>query len=365
MSSLKTRSQIPSPKTAIDPNYQKYIRRKYLKISLMLGLGLVFLMVSIATGSVKIAPVDLIQVLLGNPQGNMTTIVWNIRLPRSLAAIAIGSGLGMTGVAMQSILRNPLGSPFTLGIANAAAFGAALSIVIFHTGEVSIRSATGITINNPLTTTVSAFVAALVATAVLLAIAPYKRASPEVMILVGVAISSLFAAGTMFLQYFADDVQLAAVVFWTFGDLGRATWRDLGFMTVAVGLSGLYFWLNRWNYNAIDAGDETAIGLGVNVSQVRLVGLVIASLVTALMVSFVGVIGFVGLVAPHAMRRLVGDDLRFLIPATAIAGANLLLVSDILARTILSPQVLPVAILTAFMGAPLFIYLLIRGYGSG
>lgn len=361
---LKPKPQPSSETSSIAQTYQTYLRRKYLILAFGASLVLLILLVSLLTGSVEIAPKELLQVLSGTPQGNFTTIIWNIRLPRSLAAIAVGSGLALAGVAMQSILRNPLGSPFTLGIANAAAFGAALSIIVLQAGEVSIRSATGITINNPWTTTISAFLAALIATGMLLAIARYKRASPEVMILVGVAISSLFSAGTMFLQYFADDVQLAAVVFWTFGDLGRATWRDLGFMAVAVVLSSLYFWLNRWNYNAIDAGDETALGLGVNVAQVRLIGLIISSLITALMVSFVGVIGFVGLVAPHMMRRLVGDDLRFLIPATALGGANLLLLSDIVARTLLSPQVLPVAILTAFMGAPLFIYLLIQGYRS-
>jgi iron complex transport system permease protein len=360
MQRFKNHSADPSKATVLSRQYRAYIRQQYTKIGLMLGLGLVLMMVSIATGSVNIALSDLMNLLLGDSIENLNTIVWNIRLPRSLAALAVGSSLGIAGVAMQSILRNPLGSPFTLGISNAAAFGAALSIVTFQTGEVSIRSATGITINNPWITTLSAFLAALVATGMLLAITRYRQASPESMILIGVAISSLFSAGTMFLQYFADDVQLAAVVFWTFGDLGRATWRDVGLMAIALVLSGLYFWLNRWNYNAIDAGDDTALGLGVNVAQIRLVGLIVASLVTALVVSLVGVIGFVGLVAPHMMRRLVGDNLQLLIPATAIAGANLLLGSDIVARTLLSPQVLPVAVLTSFMGAPLFIYLLAR-----
>jgi iron complex transport system permease protein len=182
------------------------------------------------------------------------------------------------------------------------------------------------------------------------------------MVLAGVAIGSLFTAGTMFLQYFADDNQLAAVVFWSFGDVGRADWSELIFMGVVTIVCSLYFIINMWNYNAIDAGDETAKGLGVNVERIRLVGMVVSSFLSAIIVSFLGVIGFVGLVCPHITRRLIGDDHRFLIPGTIVCGGILLLASDTAARLILAPHILPVAILTAFMGAPVFIYLLIRGY---
>lgn len=183
------------------------------------------------------------------------------------------------------------------------------------------------------------------------------------MILIGVALSSLFTAGTMFLQYFANDVELAVVVFWTFGDVGRrGDWGELGIITAVVVPATVYFFHNRWNYNAIDAGDETARGLGVNVERIRLWGMLLASFVTAIIISFFGVIGFIGLVCPHIARRFIGDEQRFLIPASCITGGLLLLVSDTAARLMLSPHVLPVAILTSFMGAPLFIYLLVRGY---
>jgi iron complex transport system permease protein len=153
------------------------------------------------------------------------------------------------------------------------------------------------------------------------------------------------------------------MVFWTFGDVGRASWRELIPISVITAGASVYFVFNRWNYNAIDAGDETARGLGVPVEQIRLVGMVVAALLTATIIAFVGVIGFVGLVCPHMVRRIVGDDHRFLIPATLIAGALLLLAADTVARLVLAPNVLPVAILTAFMGAPVFIYLLVKGYG--
>jgi len=182
------------------------------------------------------------------------------------------------------------------------------------------------------------------------------------MILAGVAIGSLCTAATMFLQYFADDVQLAAMVFWTFGDLSRAGWREISLIALVTGLCALYFALNSWNYNAIDAGDETAASLGINVRLVRFLGMTLASLVTAVIISFVGVIGFVGLVCPHMVRRLIGDDNRFLIPGSIVTGSILLLAADTAARIMIAPNVLPVAILTSFVGAPMFLYLLVRGY---
>jgi len=268
----------------------------------------------------------------------------------------------VAGVAMQSILRNPLASPFTLGISSAGAFGAAVSIIVLGSGKIQSTIANPVTISNPYLTTVVAFLFCMLATGVILLISHLKGASPEVMVLTGVALSSLFSAGVMFLQYFSSDTQLAAVVFWTFGDVGRATWDTLPFMALVVAAATLYFVFNRWNYNAIDAGDETAQGLGVNVARTRLVGMTVAALVSAVVVALLGVIGFVGLVCPHMVRRIVGDDQRYLIPGSAVAGAILLLASDTVARIIVAPYILPVAVLTAFMGAPVFIFLLFRGY---
>lgn len=362
-------------------DYLAYIRRKHLWILGGVLLLLFLFVVSISVGAVSIPAGDVLLAIvngaidrlngalhLGIPRfGDSVShkwdaIVWNIRLPQALAAIAAGAGLAVAGGAMQSILRNPLGSPFTLGISNAGAFGAAFSVILLGSGTMQSTVAGAVTINNPCVTTVMAFIFCLLATAMILAISRIKGASPEVMVLTGVALSSLFTAGTMFLQYFADDSQLAAVVFWTFGDVGRATWETLGIMALVVAASAIYFAANRWNYNAIDAGDETAQGLGVSVKRIRLAGMVVAALVSAVIVAFLGVIGFVGLVCPHMVRRLIGDDQRFLIPGSCVMGGILLLASDTAARLIVAPYVLPVAVLTAFMGAPIFIYLLLRGY---
>jgi iron complex transport system permease protein len=223
------------------------------------------------------------------------------------------------------------------------------------------RTADAVIINNPYLTTVMAFIFCLLATAVILLISRIKGASPEVMVLAGVALSSLFTAGTMFLQYFSNDAQLAAVVFWTFGDVGRINWPELTLMAVIVAGATLFFIANRWNYNAIDAGDEAAKGLGVNVEWVRMAGMVVAALVSAVIVAFLGVIGFVGLVCPHMVRRIIGDDQRYLIPGSCVMG-GILLASDTVARLILAPYVLPVAVLTAFLGAPIFLCLLLKGY---
>jgi iron complex transport system permease protein len=348
---------------AVPEDYATYVRHK--SICILGGAALLsFLFIySISVGAVSIPPYEVLQTLLGqNISTKWDSIIWNIRLPQALTAIVAGVGLSVTGVVMQSILRNPLGSPFTLGISNAGAFGAAFSVIVMGAGKMQSTVADAVTINNPYLTTITAFLFCLLATGVILIISRIRGASPEVMVLAGVALSSLFTAGTMFLQYFADDTQLAAVVFWTFGDVGRANWTELGIMTGIVLLTILFFIANRWNYNAIDAGDETAKGLGVNVERIRLIGMVAAALVSAVVVAFLGVIGFVGLVCPHMVRRIIGDDQRYLIPGSAVMGGILLLASDTAARLIVAPYVLPVAVLTAFMGAPMFIYLLIRGY---
>jgi iron complex transport system permease protein len=263
---------------------------------------------------------------------------------------------------MQNILRNPLASPFTLGISQGAAFGAALAIVVLGAGSMQSRSADAVIIGNPYIVTISAFVFSMAATLVILFLASRVGVTPEAMVLAGVALGSLFAAATTLIQFFAQDVQVAAIVFWTFGDLGRASWPDVRIMFFLVMLALLYFMLHRWDYNAIDSGEETAKGLGVDVEKLRLGGMLISSLITSVAVAFLGIIGFIGLVAPHMMRRVIGGDHRFLIPGTTVMGCLLLLASDTLARTIIKPVVLPVGAITSFMGAPLFLYLLSRGF---
>jgi iron complex transport system permease protein len=347
----------------IPAEYSRYIGRKVLLIS---ATGLLLagaLLTAISLGAAHVPLGDVAKSLLSlDVSQRIQIIVWEIRLPQALSAMIAGGGLAISGAVMQSILRNPLGSPFTLGISHAAAFGAAFSVMLLGSGVMGSSQVGSINITNPYLTTTAAFVCSLAATAMIIAVSRLRGATPETMILTGVALGALFTAGTMFLQFFADDVQLAAMVFWTFGDTARASWNELALLAGVTGVASVYFLANGWNYNAIDAGDETARGLGVRVDRLRVTGMLMASLVTSVIIAYLGIIGFVGLVVPHMARRILGGDHRFLLPATLLLGALLLLVSDTAARLMLAPHVLPVSVLTAFMGAPLFMYLILRGY---
>lgn len=329
---------------------QKYSDHLGRKTAFLIGLiltGTALLVIAISLGVARVPIMDILRVLIGaDTDSKFHTIIYNIRLPHALAAILAGAGLAGAGVVMQSVLRNPLGSPFTLGISQAGAFGAAFAVML------------PLTILKPYLTTLSAFSACMVVSLVIIAIARMRGVTPEVMVLSGVALGALFSAGIMFLQYFADDAQLAAMVFWTFGDVGRAGWGEVGIMALVVTFGLVFFILNRWNYNAIDAGDEIAKSLGVEVTRVRMLGMIVSSFLTAVIVSFLGIIGFVGLICPHIVRRFVGDDHRFLLPGACLTGAALLLAADTAARLVLEPHVLPVAVFTAFLGAPAFLYIL-------
>lgn len=320
---------------------------------------IVMAMYALTLGPYPMTIGDVFRALIGNGSDVYRAVIWNIRMTRILSAIFAGAALAVSGMVMQNVLRNPLASPSTLGVSRAASFGAAFGIVILGVGSTQSHS---VSFDMPYLIALSAFIASIISTGVIILLARIRDASPETMILAGVAMSSLFTAGTTSLRYFAiDEVQLGSIIFWTFGDLGRTEWTTLTIIAVCTVVAIIYFFLNRWRYNAINSGEEVARTLGVDTSRTRIISLLVSSLLTALVVSFVGVIGFVGLVVPHIVRRIVGTDSRFLIPGCCIAGALLLLVSDTVARTMLSPVIMPVGILTSFIGAPLFIYLIIRG----
>jgi iron complex transport system permease protein len=345
----------------IPAEYSKHIQAKVAFLLLSLLVTAILLIFSIGTGPVSISATDVISTLFGQTVSKQfDLIIWNIRLPQAVTAVVAGAGLAICGAVMQAVLRNPLGSPFTLGISHAAAFGAAFSVMILDHGTMASSNVGAVTLNSPYLTTAIAFAFSMVATFVIIGVSRLRQATPEIMVLTGVALGSLFTAGTMFLQYFADDMQLAAMVFWTFGDVARASWQDVLIISIVTIVSFLWFTVNRWNFNAIEAGDETAKGLGVKVERIRIVGMLISSLVTAVIVSLLGIIGFIGLVCPHIVRRIIGDDYRFLLPGSCIVGGALLVAADTAARLILAPNVLPVSILTAFLGAPIFIWLIIR-----
>ena len=344
----------------VPQRYKQYTEKKItfgLILLIVLFLSAIYAM---CVGDYRLTVNQVVDALIGNGGDNAGLVIWNIRLPRVVASIIAGMSLAVAGAVMQCILRNPLASPFTMGISHGAMFGASLAIILLGAG--GAESTGRIFVNNPYSITVFAFLGALIGVFVILLIAKLRGLSPEAMILAGVAMSSLFTASTMLIQYFADDLQLAAMVYWTFGDLGRPLWDEIYIMVAIMIPALLYFIYKRWDYNALEAGEETAKSLGVNTERTRLVGMFIASLLTAVTVSFLGIIGFVGLICPHIVRIFIGGDYRFLIPVSALFGAVLLIMADTIARTIISPIILPVGILTSFMGAPMFLYLLTRMY---
>lgn len=341
-----------------------YVRHHAFKRKCLAGLALLCLLAALASinmGSAATRPGDIFLRLFQGGSDMSSTVLWNIRLPRVLAGLLAGAGLATAGCAMQTCLRNPLASPSTLGITNAAAFGANLAISL-GAGQLHNAASGPISIANPYLVTLCALGASLTATGFILALGRLRRFTPESLVLSGVALGALFTAGTALVQYFASDTQIAAMVFWTFGDLGRVAWAEVGILASVTLLCLGFILCQSWSFNAMDSGLDTAGSLGVHVEHTRLGAMLASSLITSVAVSFMGVIGFVGLIAPHAMRRLLGLDHRLLLPASALGGAFLLLITDTLARTLIAPVALPVGAVTAFFGAPLFLWLLIKGH---
>ncbi|HZJ87775.1 MAG TPA: iron ABC transporter permease [Sphaerochaeta sp.] len=338
--------------------YTRY--RKSRNAFLFIGLILlgVLIFVALATGSLRIPLSTVVRVLFTADRSGQGRVIWDVRMPRVLAAVLVGAGLSLSGTVMQSVLRNPLASPYTLGLSSAAAFGASVAIVFFGAGT---STSSTIIVSNFFSVATSAFFFSLLSTAAILALAAATDISAHSMVLAGIAISSIFSAGLTLMQYLADSVQLSSIVSWTFGDLGRTSWRALG--SIALVFFPLFFLslLHRYNFNAMDSGEESARGLGVRTSALRIGGMLASSLVSATIVSFFGTIAFIGLLGPHIARRIFGADHRYLMLASPLLGAVVLLLADTVARTVLDPMVLPVGVLTSLLGGPLFISLLLRG----
>lgn len=337
---------------------QKGIERRNVAIIAALVAACVLVaFAALASGASNMGLLDSAQALFGFGSSQDVMTVRSIRLPRVVCAIVAGAGLALAGAALQSVLENPLASASTVGISQGAAFGATVAILLI------IPSFAGSSTNVGMgTIALFAFAGAMASSLIVLLFSRLGFSSPESIILVGVALSALWAGASTIIQYFSDDLELTKVIFWQFGDLGRATWSQIGLMALLGTACAAYFFANRWNYNALQNGGHVAGGLGVDVKRTRVLGVVVASLMAAVMVSFVGLINFIGLIAPHIARRFVGDDYRFLLPASLVLGAIIMLASDLAARMVISPIILPIGAITSFLGAPLFLYLLYRGY---
>ena len=351
-------------------NHIKELEKKNKRNTvIMIAMLVAVIAVGIAclfVGSSNMTFGDAMDALLGGGTDAQSRIIWKIRVPRILAAVIAGAGLSVAGLVMQTTLNNSMASPSTLGVSNAAVFGANLSIIVFAGGFLS----TGNNIQsfdlgaNPYATSVLAFVFSTASVLLILGLCTVRSFSPNVVVLSGMAIGSVWTAATTILQFYATDVGLSAAVIWSFGDLGRATYRTDAIMLAVVMIGTVYFMLMAWKYNALLSGEATAKTMGVNVEALRFVTLLLASVITAVCVSFLGIIGFVGIICPHVTKKLLGQDHRVTLPVSCLMGSLLLLLADTLSRSVGSGSALPVGAITSALGAPFFIAILFGKKGG-
>ena len=341
--------------SASKPHDSDYSRNRARSIRFLILLAAILALaffLSLRAGSYNTPAAELIRGIFGRASdAKINLVIRNNRLPRICTAMVAGAGLGLAGL-------HPAGraaqSP-RLGLHARRVAGCDVRRSRRHHRPRSNAHAGSWAI--PL----FSFLGSLLVAAVILGLSRFKQVSSEGIVLAGVAISSMLTGATTLLQYFADEVALSSLVFWTFGDLGSTSWQSLRGMALAVLLLIVYCYLHRWDYNALLSGEETALSLGINVQRLTLTNVVLTCLVCSIIVSNVGLINFIGLVAPHIVRMVVGNNYIYLIPGSVLAGAALLLLSDLVARVVIMPVILPIGALTAFLGGPLFLYLLFKG----
>jgi len=349
-----------STTSGVERLYTKGRARKILVILSAFIALLTTVVVSVSLGSASPGFMEATQVILSrifpfagiDPGSKIAqTIILDLRLPRIVLAIIAGAGLAASGAAMQGVLRNPLVSPYILGISSAAGFGAALAIalgigvVVQYEGYIVVANA---------------FIFSMLAMLMVYGIARLRGIAPESVILAGVAVGYLFSAMLSLVQYIAPEwAAVHAVVFWLLGGLSTAKWENILIVLPLVLVAIPLLMRHSWDMNVMSSGEEAAMSLGVNPRRVVVICMVLGSLVTASIISFTGVIGFIGLISPHLARMIIGSDHRFLLPCCTVIGACLLLASDTVARTVMPPVEFPVGIITSLLGVPFFIYILL------
>ena len=326
---------------------------KVLYFSLAISLLLLLVAaVSLLLGTAEISLSQMVDLFTGNLQAGDSAelIIFRIRLPRIILAGLVGFALSLGGVVFQAILRNPLADPFILGVSSGSAFGAVLGIVFGFTFSIGI----------PL----MSFAGALLTIYLLMTIGARRMGmESSTILLTGVVINAFFGAIIMFFISTASDSKLHAMMFWLYGDLSQSRYSQLVLVAPILAVSSVILYGFSRHLNLMTAGEETALQLGVEVETTKKICLLLVSLIIGVMVAFSGLIGFIGLMVPHLARMAFGSDHRLLIPVASLGGASFLIAADTLARTIISPSELPVGVITAFLGAPFFIYLL-RKKGS-
>ena len=313
-----------------------------LAILLILATGL-----SLAVGSVTLNVEELFQVITAKGDSRLVTIVLDIRLPRSLLAVLVGAGIAAAGAAIQGLFRNPLADPALIGVSAGAALFAALFIVVGGSQGIALLGMTG-----------SAFVGGLVVTWIVLLVGQ-RGGGLSTMLLAGIAVNAIALAGVGLLSYLSSDLQLRSISAWALGSLNGANWMAVT-TALAIPLFIVLLYRESVNLNVVTLGDEEAAHLGVSHESLRVRIIVLSALMVGIGVALTGVIAFLGLVVPHLIRMTLGSSHQIVLPGSALLGGLLLLVADTLARTVFAPAELPVGILTALVGGPFFVFLILR-----
>jgi len=340
---------------SVDTIVGGYRKRAILRVALVVAAALILfttVVIDVITGPADLSFWRVAHVIFDPSVATAKeeVIIWDLRLPIAMMAIVVGAMLGVSGAELQTILNNPLAEPFTLGLSMAASFGAAVAIVLGW----SVLPGVG-----ALFVTVNAFFFAMAASLLLFFVTRLRGADPETMILMGIAMMFTFNALLAFLQYGASELQLAQLIFWQLGSLARATWPKVAICVVILAVVLPYFLSRSWALTAVRMGEDKAAALGVNVNALRLMVLAGVSLLSAVAVSFVGAIAFVGLVAPHIARMIVGEDQRGFLPLSALAGALILSGTSIASKAITPGIVYPIGMITSLIGIPFFVSLIL------
>ncbi|MCL6746704.1 iron ABC transporter permease [Kosakonia sp. R1.Fl] len=338
-------------------NYRVILRRRVSLLALLVVFIAASMLLDFTLGPSGL-PLDTLWQTLVDPasaDAGTRVIVWDIRMPYALMAIIVGLTLGLAGAEMQTILNNPLASPFTLGVSSAAAFGAALAIVL-GIGIPGVPAQWFISAN--------AFIFALLAALLLDGITRWTQVATSGVVLFGIALVFTFNALVSMLQFIANEDTLQGLVFWTMGSIARASWEKLGILLLALAVIMPLSMLSSWKLTSLRLGEDRAISFGINVRRLRLATLLRISILSALSVAFVGPIGFIGLVAPHIARMVFGEDHRFYLPGSALIGALVLSLASIVSKNLIDGVIIPVGIVTSLVGVPFFITIIVRHRGS-
>ena len=337
---------------SLSRQYKRFVSfRSVLLVTMMLAIVLC-LLVDISSGPADLTFEDVLAVLLKSTSVDTVqqVIVWDVRLPYALMALCVGACLGLAGAEMQTVLNNPLASPFTLGVGSAATLGASIAVVL---------DLTWFGLSQNVLLPLSALVFATGASLLILLVSRILGASVHSVLLFGVSIMFGLNAVVGLLQYVADAGALQQIVFWTMGSLARASLEKVGMVAAVLMVCLIWSLSQSWTLTSLRSGEDQARSMGIPVERVRLIVLLRASLLTAVALAFVGEIGFIGLVGPHMARLMLGEDHRFFLPGSALMGAILLSLSSIASRTLIPGVILPVGIVTALVGVPFFIALII------